>query len=87
MTKFKILGAVAFFSVLVAPALARQTVVRPDPYLHSGRCAHHQLGNPYTQQEDYMAWSAWRARGGWAEPPYDPACSHVTHSYRRWPGY
>jgi hypothetical protein len=87
MTKFRILGAVVFFSVLVGPASARQVVVRPDPYVHSGRCAHHQLGNPYTQQEDYMAWSAWRARGSWAEPPFDPACSRVTRSYRRGPGY
>jgi hypothetical protein len=87
MTKFKILGAVALFSVLAGPALARPVVVRADSYVQSGRCAHHQLGNPYTQEGDYMAWSAWRAKGSWAEPPYDPACSRISHSYRRGPGY
>jgi hypothetical protein len=51
MTKLGMLGAVAHFSVLAAPA--RQAVVYPDAYVQRARCAHHQLGNPYTQQEDY----------------------------------
>ena len=90
MTKLRIFGAVALLSVLAGPALAREAIVRPDTYYYyvrNARCAHHQLGNPYTPEEDYMAWSAWRARGSWADPPFDPACSRVPRSYRSWPGY
>ncbi len=77
MMKFRIIGAVALFSVLAGPALAQKLIVR------DAHCGHHQLGNPYTQQEDYMAWSAWRARGSWAEPSYDPACARVIPSSHR----
>jgi len=37
----------------------------PHPYYAHGSCAYHEPGNPYTPQEDYIAWSAWRSRGGW----------------------
>ncbi|OIQ67535.1 hypothetical protein GALL_508850 [mine drainage metagenome] len=88
MTKFRLLGVAALFSVLMEPAMAQRVVAGPDPYyVRSGRCGHHQLGNPYTPEQDYMAWSAWRSRGSWAEPPYDPACSRVRHPHRRWHGY
>ena len=87
MTKFRMLGAVALFCVLAGPAMARHASVHLNPYVNSGRCGYHQLGNPYTPQQDYMAWSAWRARGGWAEPSFDPACSRVSRSYRHWHGY
>ena len=82
MTKFRILGAVALFSVLAAPAIAQQAVVYPDAYVQRARCAHHQLGNPYTQQEDYMAWSAWRARGGWDDRFADRNCWREAQPYR-----
>jgi hypothetical protein len=88
MTKLGILGAaLVASSLLAAPVMARQAVVYPDPYAYRARCAHHQLGNPYTPEQDYIAWSAWRSRGSWAEPAFDPACSRVSHSYRSWPGY
>lgn len=87
MTKLRILAAAALFSLLAGPALAQHVIVRPNPYVRNSRCAYHQLGNPYTPQEDYMAWSAWRSRGSWAEPPYDPACPRVTTSHRLWRGY
>ena len=84
MTKLTVPGVVAVVSLLVGPAMAQHVVVRPNPYVQSGRCAHHQLGNPYTPEQDYIAWSAWRSRGSWAEPPFDPACSRVSRSYRGW---
>ena len=87
MTKFRMLGAVALFCVLAGSAMAGQTVVRPDGYVQTIRCVHHQLGNPYTQQEDYMAWSAWRARGGWDDRFSDQNCWRVAQPYRGWPGY
>ena len=53
-------GAAAVLSCLLAgPAMAQHA------FVHRGHCAHHELGNPYTPQEDYIAWSAWRARGSW----------------------
>ena len=87
MTKFRLLGAGVLFSVLMGPAVAQHVITGPDPYVRSGRCGHHQLGNPYTQEQDYMAWSAWRSRGSWADAPYDPACSRAGHRHRRWQSY
>ena len=37
----------------------------PGYYTETGTCPGHEAGNPYTKEEDYMAWSGWRARGGW----------------------
>ena len=28
-------------------------------------CQNREPGNPYSMQDDYLAWSAWRNRGGW----------------------
>ena len=28
-------------------------------------CQNREPGNPYSEQNDYMAWSAWRDAGGW----------------------
>jgi hypothetical protein len=81
-----ILGALALVSLLAGPAIA-QYDVHAVRYVH-GHCGHHQLGNPYTAESDYVAWSAWRARGSWAEPSwYDPACRHIARSFRRTPGH
>jgi hypothetical protein len=67
----RLLGAATIFFLMVYPATAHTVT----------RCQHHQLGNPYTPEQDYMAWSAWRARGSWAEP--SRPCSRVIHSHRR----
>jgi hypothetical protein len=31
----------------------------------TGVCPGHEAGNPYSKEDDYMAWSGWRSRGGW----------------------
>jgi hypothetical protein len=28
-------------------------------------CENRDLGNPYSERDDYQAWTAWRANGGW----------------------
>jgi hypothetical protein len=87
MMKLSIPAAAALLLLLVGSAMA-QNGVYPVRYLHSARCGPHELGNPYTPQGDYLAWSAWRARGSWAEPSwYDPACRHVGNSFHRAPGH
>jgi len=70
MKKLGLLGAAAVSFLLADPAMAA----------HAVRHCHHQLGNPYTPEQDYMAWSAWRARGNWAEP--SQPCPRVTRSHR-----
>ena len=66
MTKLALLGAAAVLSsVLAGPALAQHVAVNPDNIIQNGFCPGHEPGNPYTRSEDYMEWSAWRARGGW----------------------
>jgi hypothetical protein len=66
MTKLALLGAAAVLSsVLAGPALAQHVAANPDNIIQNGFCPGHEPGNPYTRSEDYMEWSAWRARGGW----------------------
>jgi hypothetical protein len=66
MTKFTFIGAaLVLSSVLIAPAMAQHRVIHTDAYAQSGACPGHEPGNPYTKEEDYIAWSGWRARGGW----------------------
>jgi hypothetical protein len=66
MTKLALLAAGAVFSAALAgPAMAQHARAYPHPYYAHGSCAYHEPGNPYTPQEDYIAWSAWRSRGGW----------------------
>jgi hypothetical protein len=67
MTKLALLGAAAVLtSVLAGPAMAQHAVAHPGSYIEeTGTCPGREAGNPYTPQEDYMAWSGWRARGGW----------------------
>jgi hypothetical protein len=31
----------------------------------SASCQNREPGNPYDRQDDYIAWSAWRALGAW----------------------
>ena len=67
MTKLTLLGAAAILSsVLAGPAMAQHAVAHPGYYVEeTGTCPGHEAGNPYTKEEDYIAWSGWRARGGW----------------------
>jgi hypothetical protein len=82
MTKIKLLGATAVLSlVLVGPCLAQHAIARPDHNARSNYCATREPGNPYSKEEDYMAWSGWRARGGW-DSRGDDAClrnPHISH--------
>jgi hypothetical protein len=70
MTKFILLGAAAVLSaVLAAPAMAQHLTAHAayahPAYAQNDWCLNREPGNPYSKDEDYMAWSAWRARGGW----------------------
>ena len=69
MTKLTLLGAAVILaaSTLPGPATAQHRIVaHPIPhYAETGVCPGHEAGNPYTKEEDYIAWSGWRARGGW----------------------
>jgi hypothetical protein len=66
-------AAVALFSVLTAPALARNVVSRPGHSPQSIFCATREPGNPHSQYCDYLAWSKWRQRGAW-DSSLDNAC-------------
>jgi len=69
MTKFILFGAaVVLTSALAGPAMAQHGIAHPDSYAQlaqSESCLTREPGNPYSKTEDYMAWSAWRDRGGW----------------------
>jgi hypothetical protein len=70
MTKLTLLcAAAAVVSVTLAgPAFAAHRVSQPAAAFAATQgdwCPGREPGNPYTKEEDYMAWSAWRARGGW----------------------
>ncbi len=82
MTKLTLLAAAAIVSssTLATPAMAQHRVYHPDTYAQRGYCAHHDPGNPYTKEEDYMAWSGWRARGGW-DDRNDWKCTPVRSHY------
>ena len=70
MTKLSLLGiaAVAAYAALTVPTFAQ---TRAAPHMtaavndYAGTCPGHEAGNPYDPNTDYLAWSAWRARGGW----------------------
>jgi hypothetical protein len=76
MIKFSLIGvaAIAATTALSAPAFAQHRpahVANANPHAHT--CGYQEPGNPYSQQEDYLAWSGWRARGGW-DDRVDTAC-------------
>src|SRR3984957_19438403 len=61
MTKFIFLGVAAvLFVTLAGPATAQHIVAQPAYDVQSGTCLNREPGNPYSKDEDYMAWSAWR---------------------------
>jgi hypothetical protein len=83
MSKIAFLSSAAIaVSVLAAPAMAQHGAVHQG-YYPRAYCSH-EPGNPYAPEEDYMAWSGWRARGGWDDRP-DPNC--VQRWHRHGPGY
>jgi hypothetical protein len=69
MTKLTLLGAAVIVasSMLAAPATAQHRVYQTlnNPYTQGDWCPNREPGNPYSKEEDYIGWSAWRARGGW----------------------
>jgi hypothetical protein len=83
MTKLGVFGAVALFSVLAGPAMAQQRVTRAASDARTAQCAYHEPGNPYSREEDYIAWSGYRARGGWDDRWFGRPCSRETRSHPR----
>lgn len=68
MTKLTLLGAAVIIvsATLAGPAVAQHRVTHPlNSYAQGDWCPNREPGNPYTKEEDYIAWSGWRARGGW----------------------
>jgi len=67
MTKLTFLSAVVIAAIptLAGPVAAQQKVLHSAQVYAQGWCPNREPGNPYTKEEDYTAWSAWRARGGW----------------------
>jgi hypothetical protein len=88
MSILRIVGAAAILSaIFVAPASAGKKRMDPlDQLSQQNGCRYHQLGNPYTPEEDYVAWSAWRARGGWDDRSQG-TCARVDQIRRKRPGY
>ena len=80
MTKFRLIGVAAvLFSVLAAPAMARQVIYTPGYYapgyypVESIFCATRQAGNPHSKYCDFITWSSWRKHGAW-DATLDNAC-------------
>jgi hypothetical protein len=68
MTKISVLGiaAVAAATAFAVPAFAQHRMGYPaDVYAAEHSCANYDPGNPHNKVTDFLAWSAWRARGGW----------------------
>jgi len=73
MIKLSLIGiaAVVATAAFAAPAFAQHRAAHvANAYAQTangqvGVCGYQEPGNPWSQSEDYMAWSAWRARGGW----------------------
>jgi hypothetical protein len=75
MTRFKLIGAAAVLSsVMAGPAMAQHMMAHPGQYARSNYCATIEPGNPYSPLDDYGGWSGWRARGGW-DSRGDDACA------------
>ena len=45
--------------------MAQHALAHPAHYAQASACQNMEPGNPYNKAEDYIGWSAWRARGGW----------------------
>ena len=73
------IAAIAATTAFAVPAFAQHRTTPVNAYAQAGRCTH-DAGNPWSKEEDYLAWSAWRARGGW-DDRVDPNClpSRTSH--------
>lgn len=84
MTKLTLLGAAVFIaaSATAMPAFAGQhrSWHAANIYAQKSLCAVHDPGNPYSEHEDYLGWSAWRSRGSW-DDRVDPACGYGIIQY------
>jgi hypothetical protein len=68
------LAAVAVTTASAMPAFAQHRATRvANAYAQASLCGAQESGNPYSKEEDYMAWSAWRVRGSW-DDRVDPNC-------------
>ena len=88
MTKLTLLcaAAVVLAGTLAAPSYAAHRVSPTvNPYTEGDWCPGREPGNPYTKEEDYTAWSAWRARGGW-DDRNDFNCAPIRPIHSR-PGF
>ena len=70
MIRLSLIGvaAVAATTAFAVPAFAQHRityVANAYAQASAGACGYQEPGNPYSKAEDYVAWSAWRARGGW----------------------
>ena len=73
--KLGILGAAVTLALATPPLIARQPHPIPAPqHAISTYCATIDPGNPFSKVYDYIAWSAWRARGLW-DSKGDFACA------------
>jgi hypothetical protein len=75
MSKIALIGIAAVAATVFAgPAFAQHRAGHgPAIYTQANACGYQEPGNPYSKEEDYLAWSAWRARGGW-DDRVDPNC-------------
>jgi hypothetical protein len=80
MTKLSLLGVAAVaYAALAVPAFAQHKASHfVQTYAQGDSCANHEAGNPYSKQDDYMGWSAWRDRGGW-----DDRCAPTQMNHTR----
>jgi hypothetical protein len=86
MTKIRMIGAaIILSSVIAGPAMA-QPVTSQQGYAQSTYCATREPGNPFSEQDDYQAWSAWRSRGGW-DSRGDNACARDPQIHHRQAGF
>jgi hypothetical protein len=70
MIRLSLIGiaAIAATAAFAVPAFAQHRathVANAYAQANVGACGYQESGNPWSKEEDYMAWSAWRARGGW----------------------
>jgi hypothetical protein len=88
MTKFTLFGVAAILSsALAGPAMAQHLAAHPEYFnVQTGTCGNREAGNPYSKDEDYMAWSAWRSRGGW-DDHNDWRCLPNSHLHQHEVGF
>ena len=83
MTKLSLLGvaSLAAITAFAVPALAQHRSMHPvGAYALTDTCAY-EPGNPHNKVTDFLAWSAYRSRGGWDDrTDFECAPSAMRHS-------